>query len=123
MCFSSNASGDYTYELCRFCSVRNTNVVGGASKLFKYFIDNYVKSNETVVSYSNITKTTGKLYGILNFKMDHISTPNYVWINLNNRDVKTRYQTKMKNENETMHNMNYVKVCDCGTKVWIYTKD
>jgi hypothetical protein len=55
--------------------------------------------------------------------MDHISTPNYVWINLNNRDVKTRYQTKMKNENETMHNMNYVKVCDCGTKVWIYTKD
>ena len=123
MCFSSNTSGDYTYELCRFCSIRNTNVVGGASKLFKYFIDNYVKSNETIVSYSNITKTTGKLYGILNFKMDHISTPNYVWVNLNNRDVKTRYQTKMKNENETMHNMNYVKVCDCGTKVWIYTKD
>ena len=122
MCFTSHSSSKYTYELCRFCSLYGTNVVGGASKLFKYFINNYLNNNETVVSFSNITKTTGKMYSILNFKLDHISDPNYIWINLSSRDIKTRYQTKMKNEVETMHNNNYVRICDCGTKVWVYTK-
>ena len=27
------------YELLRFCNLLNTSVIGGASKLFKYFID------------------------------------------------------------------------------------
>lgn len=30
-----------SFELVRFCSLLNTSVVGAASKLFKYFVDNY----------------------------------------------------------------------------------
>ena len=33
-------SEDGSYELLRFCNKLNTNVVGGASKLFKHFINN-----------------------------------------------------------------------------------
>jgi hypothetical protein len=29
------------YELLRFCNIKNVNVVGGASKILKYFIHNH----------------------------------------------------------------------------------
>ena len=32
---------DDSYELIRFCNKLNTNVIGGASKLFNYFINNH----------------------------------------------------------------------------------
>ena len=40
------------YELTRFASLPNTSVVGGASKIFKYFVKNY--DPESVVSFCDI---------------------------------------------------------------------
>ena len=40
-----------TYELIRFCNKLNTNVVGGASKLFKHFIKEFNPSS--VISYAD----------------------------------------------------------------------
>ena len=122
MCFKRRRTGKYKYELVRFCSLANTNVIGGASKLLSHFAADHLSSGERIVSYNNITKTTGKLYKTLGFEFVHISSPNYVWLNNSTHDILTRYQCKMKNEAAIMHSRGYVRICDAGTKTWSYTK-
>lgn len=116
----------YKWELSRFCSKAGTNVIGGASKLFKYFITNYKPEN--IISYSNIAHTRGRIYNLLGFKLDHISEPNYVWCKGNS--ILSRYKCQKHkllengyngySESTIMHNNKYFKIFDCGNKVWIW---
>lgn len=115
-------SKKYTWELSRFCSKHGYNIVGGASKLINYFINHYMNGEETIVSYSDIAKTQGKIYDKLNFKFIEDSDPNYIWWK-SDFDYKTRYQCQMKNEKEIMSSKGYVRVYDCGNKVWVYKKE
>lgn len=66
------------YELLRFCNKLNTNVVGGASKLFKYFIDNY--KPQEITTYADRSFSQGKLYKTLGFKSQGKTQPNYYYI-------------------------------------------
>lgn len=75
MCFAkrSKLSGPKTviadeYELIRFCNKLNMRIVGGASKLLKYFVTNYHPS--TIVSFSCNDISNGKLYDALGFIKD-----------------------------------------------------
>jgi len=54
------------YELLRFCNRLNTNVLGGASKLFKYFKENY-KPKE-ITTYADRSHSNGGLYEQLGFE-------------------------------------------------------
>jgi len=65
-------------ELVRFCSKLNTNVVGGSSRLFKYFIRKYNYDN--VISYSDISFFSGGMYEKLGFTLDGSTPPNYWWV-------------------------------------------
>lgn len=114
-------SKKYNWELSRFCSKHNYNVIGGASKLFKYFVDNYMKDGEVIVSYSDIAKTTGKIYNTLNFEFVNDADPNYIWWKSDD-DYKTRYQCQMVNERIIMESNGYIKIYDCGNKVWVFRK-
>ena len=114
-------SKKYNWELSRFCSKHNYNVIGGASKLFKYFVDNYMKDGEVIVSYSDIAKTTGKIYNTLNFEFVNDAEPNYIWWKSDD-DYKTRYQCQMVNERIIMESNGYIKIYDCGNKVWVFRK-
>ena len=114
-------SKKYNWELSRFCSKHNYNVIGGASKLFKYFVDNYMKDGEVIVSYSDIAKTTGKIYNTLNFEFVNDAEPNYIWWKADD-DYKTRYQCQMVNERIIMESNGYIKIYDCGNKVWVFRK-
>lgn len=119
---------EFEYELGRFCCKANYNVLGGASKLFKYFLKNYNPSN--IISYSDIAKTRGNMYASLGFKLHRIAKPNYVWYN--GYQYLTRYQcqkhkllkrfSEFKNMSETeiMETLGYYKVEDAGNKVWAY---
>ena len=117
---------NYEWELSRFCSKAGCNVIGGASKLFKYFIKMYKPSS--IISYSNIAHTKGNLYHTLGMKLQGISNPNYVWCNHN--DILTRYQCQKhklleqgfegNSETDIMHNRGYYKIYDCGNKVWVW---
>lgn len=109
-------SNECEWELSRFCSKKGYNVIGGASKLFKYFIDKY---NGSVVSYSDIAKTRGTLYEKLGFSLKGISKPSYIWYK-SNIDYKTRFQTRMKNEKEIMQAQGYHRIYDAGVKTWFY---
>lgn len=64
-------------ELVRFCNKLNTSVVGGASKLFKYFCKNYHSEFSKIVSFSDRCHTSGNVYTILGFKNVSVSDPGY----------------------------------------------
>ena len=116
----------YQWELSRFCSKSGCNVVGGASKLFKYFIREYKPTN--IISYSNVAHTRGNIYKILGMEFIGYSEPNYVWFKKDK--VLTRYQCQKhklleqgfdgKSEIDIMHNRNYYRIYDCGNKVWVF---
>jgi hypothetical protein len=120
-----------SYELLRFCSKIGINVIGGSSKLFKYFISTV--NPTSVISYSDKSFNTGKSYLNLGFKYSHSSSPSYHYtkdyVNLENR-VKFQ-KHKLKNiltiyvdtdtEYENMINNGYDRIWDCGTDVWIFT--
>lgn len=63
-------------------------VIGGASKLFSYFIKNY--SPSSIISYCNLSKMSGNVYEKLGFNLKEISNPNYVWVKGNS--ILIRYQ-------------------------------
>ena len=115
----------YDYELLRLCTLKNFNVIGGASKLFKYFRENFKGS---VISYANRRFSNGKIYEILGFKRISESKPNYFWIK--NDIVLSRYQTQKhklksfdnydesKSESQILSEAGFVKIFDCGNYVY-----
>jgi len=119
MTFGRSKFVGYDWELSRFCNKHNTIVQGGASKLFAYFIST-LSPGSSIVSYNDITKTRGDIYRILGFQLKSVNQPNYVWINFHNHDIRSRYQEQKAGENARMVKAGYHRLCDCGTKTWVY---
>lgn len=122
---------DDCWELVRFCSILNTSVVGGASKLFKCFIKEY--SPQRVRSFSDRAHTTGNLYGTLEFKEVRRSSAGYVWVDVFNDRAYHRANAQKQNikrflqdenidlnktEREIMVEHGFVQVFDSGTITW-----
>jgi hypothetical protein len=72
------SSQEGEYELLRFCSKLNTNVVGGANKLFKYFKKNY--NPLMITTYADRSWSTGNLYYQLGFSFKGKTQPNYYYV-------------------------------------------
>jgi hypothetical protein len=118
---------DTEWELNRYSSLINTNVVGGASKLLKYFIKKY-KPNK-IISYSDIRIFNGNMYKKLGFEKISTSKPNYWYVindirkhrfNYNkNKLVKSGYD-KNKTEREIMFERGIYRIYDCGNVRWEY---
>ena len=136
MCIGYQKSdNDTVWELVRFCNKLNTSVVGGASKLFKYFLKNY--SWTKIISFSDIAHTKGGLYEKLGFKQIHISDPGYCWVNLNTDLYLNRVTCQKRNlpklfdepdldiknqtEKQIMVSHGFVQVFDSGVVRWEYT--
>lgn len=123
-----------TWELTRFCTALNTNVVGGASKLFKYFLSSYHPS--MITSFSDRSITTGNLYKVLGFEFDSYVDPGYVWVNISDDTYHTRVSCQKSNlprlfhqpeldiknqtEKEIMESHGYARVYNSGLLKWIY---
>ena len=120
-------SNEGEYELLRFCNKLNTNIIGGASKLFKYFIDNY-NSNE-ITTYADRSFSQGKLYDALGFKSQGKTEPNYYYIIDGTRHhrfnfrkdilVKEGYDVN-KTEHEIMINRKIFRIYDSGNLKYNY---
>ena len=118
------------YELLRFCNKLNTNIVGGASKLFKYFITNY--SPTLITSYCDYRWSIGNMYEALGFTLSHHSQPNYYYIIGNNRKNRFKYRKSElikegfdpeKSEKEIMEERGIHRIYDCGSLVYIWKKE
>lgn len=65
------------WELYRYASQFDVTVTGGASKLFKKFVDEL--HPKSIVSYCDKSKFDGNLYQTLGFKYEHTSSPTKIW--------------------------------------------
>lgn len=121
------------WELVRFCNKMNTTVVGGASKLFKYFIKQHRPAR--IRSFSDRSHTKGTLYSTLGFAEINRSSENYVWVNLEDNKAYNRVNAQKHNlkrffhddtidltktERQIMEEHGYVRVYDSGTITWEY---
>lgn len=118
------------FELIRYCTIANFNIIGGAGKLLAYFRKLY--SNQTIISYADKRWSTGNLYTQLGFTLLHESAPNYYYIHPDN--VLKRYNRinfqkhklhailesfdPLLSEAENMKNNGYFRIYDCGNYVF-----
>ena len=115
--------GTVHLELVRFANKINTTVVGGASKLFKYFTHTY--NPQYIISYADLRYSNGNMYKQLGFKLKHISAPNYWYtqdcVNLYHRMNFQKHKIKDwlgSTETEKMFNAGYRRIWDCGNMVF-----
>ena len=110
-----------SYELLRFCSKLNTSVIGGASKLLKYFINIYKPSE--IISYSDISRSDGNLYKRIGFKYIGETSPNYYYIINGVRRHRYSFRKDQlvnsgfdsnKTESQIMNERGILKIFDCG---------
>lgn len=119
----------YEYELVRYCSSKQ--VIGGAEKIFSYFIKQYAP--QSIVSYCDLSKFTGKTYLKLGFNLKNISISKH-WYNpktkvhitdnlLRQRGFdqlfKTNYGKGTSNEDLMLEN-GFVEIYDAGQATYIF---
>lgn len=117
-----------SFELYRYCCKSGYQVIGGASKLFKYFNKIYNINNSPIVSFSSNDISNGGLYKNLGFKYQS-STLSYWYIK--NKERYHRYKfnksnlmklgfDKNKSESEIMMESGFLKIYDSGQSKWSY---
>lgn len=137
MCFGNlrlKKHEDGQYELHRYCVKDDWQIVGGASKLHKYFERNYNPSY--IRSYSDNDYFTGNIYEKLGYDCSGQSNPRYYWFYKNQEYKREQCQLKyLKKEypdlyeeacnNEAKNKEDYImvklharKVYRCGNTLW-----
>lgn len=123
----SREKADY-WELTRFCNKLNYNIVGGASKILKYFIQNW--QPKSIETYSDNLISDGGLYESLGFKYQHTSKPGYWYVVDGIRSHRFNWRKQKlvelgydssKTESEIMSEIGYWKIYNAGNKKWIKT--
>ena len=118
------------FELLRFCNKLNTTVIGGANKLFKYFI--LKNEYNSIISYCNMSKYTGSVYNKLGMKYISKSYPNYFYLDSNAKRRLYRWNfrkdilvkegfDKNKSEKQIMSERGYYRIYDCGNFKFEFT--
>lgn len=122
-------NGTKQFELLRFCNKINTCISGSASKLFKYYLNNF--PCESIISFADRSIFTGNLYKKLGFKFIHHTGVNYWWVVGGIRYHRFTYNKKklvkngfdpLKTEVEIMHEIGNYRVFGCGQDKWVWSK-
>ena len=121
-CLNSKAN----YELYRYCCKEGVQVIGGATKLLKYFIKKY--KPESIESFSSNDISNGDLYKHLGF--EYVSESQSYWyvdkdMNRYHRYKFTKYSLinegfdPSKTEFEIMDERGFYRIYDSGQTKWI----
>ena len=115
------SSSNDNYELVRFANIKNTNVIGGASKLLNYFIKKY--KPKSIISFADKRWSNGFLYEKLGFTAKYEIPPDYFYIKDGKRRHKSSFKKKIlvkegfdsnKSEHEIMFGRGLYRIYDCG---------
>lgn len=129
MSFSkSRYNKKYDWELIRYAS--DQTIVGGSSKLFKHFIDQY--SPKSIISYADLRWNTGEMYEKIGMYYQHTTHPNYWYIIDGSLVHRSKFQKhKLKNtlemfddnltEWENMSIAGFTRFWDCGSNVYTWS--
>jgi len=119
-----------SWELSRYATIANFNIIGGAGKLLKHFERTY--NPLKLITYADRRWSQGNMYNQLGFNLDHISPPNYWYVLHNHRRRIHRFnfrknvlKDKLKTfdskltEWENMQLNGHDRIWDCGNLVFI----
>jgi hypothetical protein len=118
------------FELMRFCNILGHNVIGGASKLFKFAV-NQLNATE-IMTFADLRWGTGKLYSKLGFTHKRDNAPSYTYTHLyRTLESRVKYQKKnlekllpifnpAKSEWENMKDNGYDRYWNSGNAVYIW---
>lgn len=127
---------NYEYELLRLCTKAGNVVVGGAERLFKYFIKKY--NPNSIISYCDNSKFSGDVYKRLNMTLKTFGKPVKHWYNpkthkhftdslLRERGYSQLHgddlHTKGESNEKLMIEAGYVEIYDCGQSVYTWKKE
>ena len=130
MTFGFNRFEKNKIELHRFANKLGSNVIGGASRLFKHFL-NIVKPTE-VISYADRswTMNNGKsVYEQLGFKLDKKTSPGYSYAIKGHRENRFKFRKSElikegfdsnKTEVEIMNERGFYRIFDSGNLKFCY---
>lgn len=102
------------WNLNRFCNKLNYSVVGGFTKLLRFFINNYQPIK--IISYSDSSWSSGKVYENSGFSCTKEILPDYKYIIKDVRINKSRFRKNKTGMSERELKTN--KIWDCGKKKW-----
>jgi hypothetical protein len=97
-------------------------VVGGASRLFKHFVQ--TQGPKKVTSYCDIRWGSGRLYEVLGFKRLKDTPPNYFYVKGGRRLGRFGFRKNLlvsqgydpnKTEKQIMSDIGYSRIYDCGS--------
>lgn len=128
----SRYNKNYEWELIRYSTKLNTNIVGGASKLFQHFIRIYFP--KSIISYADRRWSTGNMYKKLGFEFSHNSKPNFYYFKNNDSTQlfsRLQFQKHKLSDKlamfdpelsgwENMVNNGYNRIWDCGNAVYVW---
>ena len=120
---SIKIDNEISFTLNRFCNELNSTVIGGASKLLKYFVKIY--NPKSIISFADRRYSQGNLYEQLGFSKIKINQPSYSYFknneliryhrfNFRKEILKKRGYDINKTERIIMKENNYFKIFDCG---------
>ena len=124
MLFRKNNS---KYELLRFCDKLNYSIIGGASKLFNFFIKKY--NPEEIITYIDRSISQGQTYNKLGFNYYNKTNSNYYYIINRKRIDKSTFSKKIlikqgfdssKTEHEIMLERKIYRIYDSGQIILKY---
>ena len=124
----------YQYELLRLCSRPDYIIIGGAKKLFTYFIDKY--RPDSIISYCDNSKFSGNVYTQLGMNLINNGKPGCHWYNIKTKQHITDSLLRQRgadqllgtndgkgaNNQEIMIREGFVEVYDCGQSTYIWKK-
>jgi len=112
------------YEMLRFCNKLNTSVVGGASKMLKYFIKKYQPNS--IMTFADRRYSQGNLYKQLGFLFIKNTIPNYWYFKPHEYMLQHRFKFRKdvlikegfdptKTEHQIMAERGYSRIYDSGS--------
>lgn len=116
------AHNKYDLELIRGASKLDTTVVGGASKLWKYIIDNNPEVN-SIVYYIDRNIYSGSSIGSLEGNLELVSTQEGFWNYFpSTGEIKNRQPSKHKEIKELISQGKVWEVYNAGTETYVWKR-
>lgn len=132
MTFSKSRFNQSCWEIVRSCS--SIRIVGGVSKLIKFFINTQMKLGDKLISYVDLSYGfNGISYEKSGMIYSNLTTPGYIWIG-KDEQIFSRYQMQThcikkyfsdytgEPEDSFLFNKNMIKMYDSGNLVYSYVK-
>ena len=112
---------NYEYEWIRGVQLPGYQIIGGTSKLFKYFINNY--NPESIICYSDFNKFSGNSYKNCGFTLDKITTPD-MWFNeINGLKRINRQPSKHQLTKSLVESGDLLEMHGAGNMKWVWRKN